>query len=227
MPTTFRRVFCQHSRLKSYFSHIEPKRIAKISMEESIATNKKNSLWPIAVAGGMLVGLLVLIVIATRFRDSGIGKPLPSLDLKPLLLVEQPITTEQLKNKVVVLHTWGSWCPDCRREFPSFIKIYEHFKDRDDVIILCVSCSPEEESDLDKLKQETEQYLTSLSASIPIYCDPVAYTRGQLAMIVPSGSSHYPTTIITNRRGEIVRIWEERLPEAQEVIGLIENAAKQ
>jgi hypothetical protein len=46
-------------------------------------------------------------------------------------------------------------------------------------------------------------------------------------MIVPSGSSHYPTTIITNRRGEIVRIWEERLPDAQEVIGLIENAAKQ
>lgn len=178
------------------------------------------------VAFGMLIGLLVLITIATKFRDSAIGKPLPTLDLKPLYLAETQITPELLQGKVVVLHIWGTWCPDCRREFPEFNKIYQALQDREDVVILSVSCSPEAEKDLDQLKSETEKYLTESQVSIPTYCDPAAYTRGQLAYIVPSGSSRYPTTIITDRRGDIYRIWEEKLPSALEVLEIIEQASK-
>jgi hypothetical protein len=61
---------------------------------------------------------------------------------------------------------------------------------------------------------------------MPTYCDPVAYTRGQMTMIAPSGSSHYPTTVITDKKHTIFRIWEERLPSVNEVIETINRAAK-
>jgi len=175
---------------------------------------------------GMLIGLLVLISLATRFKDTGVGKPLPDLDLKPLLGTQSAPQTSELANKVVFLHLWGTWCPDCRREYPDFVKIYEQFKEDPNVIFLSVSCTPAIENDLPKLKEDTSKYYQELGVELPTYCDPAAYTRGQIAMLAPSGSSHYPTTIITDKKGMIFRIWEERLPPIGEVIETINRAAK-
>ncbi|WP_231376010.1 peroxiredoxin family protein [Prevotella sp. AGR2160] len=35
-----------------------------------------------------------------------------------------------LKGKVVVLDFWASWCPDCRRDMPEMMRIYDRFKDK-------------------------------------------------------------------------------------------------
>ena len=174
---------------------------------------------------GMLIGLLVLISLATRFKESGVGKPLPDLDLKPLLYAETVPQKSDLANKVVVLHIWGTWCPDCRREFPEFVKLLEHFKEDPNVIFLNVSCGEEVDEDLPSLKENTAKYYEELGISLPTYYDPVAYTRGQMAIIAPSGSSHYPTTVITDKKRMIFRIWEERLPPVNEVIETINRAA--
>jgi thiol-disulfide isomerase/thioredoxin len=37
------------------------------------------------------------------------------------------------RNKVVVLHFWGTWCPPCRREMPELQKLGEAVADRKDV----------------------------------------------------------------------------------------------
>lgn len=34
---------------------------------------------------------------------------------------------ESLKGKVVIVDVWGTWCPPCRAEIPSFIKLQEKF----------------------------------------------------------------------------------------------------
>lgn len=173
---------------------------------------------------GMLIGLLVLISLATRFKETGVGKPLPDLDLKPLVGVESVPTATDLNNKVIVLHIWGTWCPDCRREYPDFVKIYEQFRNDPNVAVLSVSCTPDVEDNLQKLAEDTQKYYAELGVDLPTYCDPVAYTRGQMAMIAPSGSSHYPTTVITDKKHTIFRIWEERLPPINEVIEIIHRA---
>ena len=37
----------------------------------------------------------------------------------------KPISLSDLKGKVVVVDIWGTWCPPCRQEVPSFIKLQE------------------------------------------------------------------------------------------------------
>lgn len=38
-----------------------------------------------------------------------------------------PIDLESLKGKVCIVDVWGTWCPPCRAEIPSFIKLQEKF----------------------------------------------------------------------------------------------------
>jgi thiol-disulfide isomerase/thioredoxin len=37
---------------------------------------------------------------------------------------------EALKGKVVIVDVWGTWCPPCRAEIPSFIKLQEKFGEK-------------------------------------------------------------------------------------------------
>ncbi|MFE5806839.1 TlpA family protein disulfide reductase, partial [Streptomyces sp. NPDC056491] len=39
------------------------------------------------------------------------------------------LDTTTLKGKVVVLNVWGSWCPPCRAEAPSFAKVSKELAD--------------------------------------------------------------------------------------------------
>lgn len=43
----------------------------------------------------------------------------------------------ELKGKIVILNFWASWCNPCVEEFPSMIKLVDHFKG--DVVVVAVS----------------------------------------------------------------------------------------
>jgi thiol-disulfide isomerase/thioredoxin len=45
----------------------------------------------------------------------------------------KPWRLSRQRNKVVVLHFWGSWCPSCVHELPQFEKLQSAFKGRDDI----------------------------------------------------------------------------------------------
>ncbi len=38
-------------------------------------------------------------------------------------------TFSSFKGKVIILNFWGTWCPPCRMEIPSFIELYDEYKD--------------------------------------------------------------------------------------------------
>ncbi|MEQ1875219.1 MAG: TlpA disulfide reductase family protein, partial [Bdellovibrionia bacterium] len=39
----------------------------------------------------------------------------------------QNYSSESLKGQIVVLNFWATWCPPCVAEFPSMIKLAEHY----------------------------------------------------------------------------------------------------
>lgn len=40
------------------------------------------------------------------------------------------VTLSQFKGKYVVLDFWASWCPDCRKDAPNIVDLYNRFKDK-------------------------------------------------------------------------------------------------
>ena len=57
-----------------------------------------------------------------------VGKPAPEFTLKALDGTEVKLSS--LKDKVVVLDFWATWCRPCRQLFPELIEAVEKFKDK-------------------------------------------------------------------------------------------------
>jgi cytochrome c biogenesis protein CcmG, thiol:disulfide interchange protein DsbE len=166
----------------------------------------------------MLAGLTLLAYIGSPPQSEAVGEPLPQIDLQPLVYIDQPLTRDQLLGKVTLLHIWGPWCHYCRLEFPEFVQLADEFASDQRVQIASVSCSPGPEYDLDQLRADTSQFLEEHDVQLPTYADPAAMTRGKLSLLLPDGSLSYPTSVLVDREGKIVRVLEGYLEG--EMLGL-------
>lgn len=170
----------------------------------STTPSKLQSLMPLAWAGlFMLCGILVLVYLG---RDTArlMNNPLGEVDLAPLLYTEESLSGDVIRDKVHLIHFWGTWCGPCREEFPEFVDLYKMFRDDPDVKIVSVSCSPGPESSIEKLRQETQEYLETVHSEIPTHCDSAMYTRTRLTQMLAAGGFAYPFTILIDQQG-IVR----------------------
>lgn len=93
------------------------------------------------------------------------------------------------KGKVVLINYWASWCPPCRAEMPSFLKLYQKFKQNPSVVFLFVS----EDED----RQQAVDYFKNNNLDLPLYFQTSAGLNELTA-------STLPTTYILNKEGKPV-----------------------
>ncbi len=96
--------------------------------------------------------------------------------------------TEQLKGKVLFINFWATWCPPCRAEMPSIQKLYDKFKDNDNIEFLIVEIEGDVEG--------TEKFLTDQKLKLPI-----VYPNGEIPSNWLGGA--IPTTVILDKNGKI------------------------
>jgi thiol-disulfide isomerase/thioredoxin len=94
--------------------------------------------------------------------------------------------------KYVLLDFWASWCPDCRKEMPELVKIYEKFKEKKFEV---VSYS------LDKKSEDWKKGIADLGMTWPQMSD--------LGFWNSNGAQLYavqwiPTSVLINPEGEIL-----------------------
>ncbi|MET9572734.1 TlpA family protein disulfide reductase [Streptomyces virginiae] len=106
------------------------------------------------------------------------------------------LDTTALKGKVVVLNVWGSWCPPCRAEAPSFAKVSKELADAGkDVVFVGVNVR-------DNSKQNAASFEETFGITYPSLYDP----DGKLLLRFPKGSLHpnaIPSTLVLDREGRI------------------------
>lgn len=144
----------------------------------------------VAVLALGLAGILYLLVRPARAPGLGsglaVGSPAP--DFTATTLDGKPVALRELSGRVVLLNFWGSWCPPCREEMPSFDEAYRRYRDRG-LVILGVNLGESEVA--------VRAFLARIGVSFPVVID----RGGQLARlydVVP-----LPTTYVIDPEGRI------------------------
>ena len=168
---------------------------------------------PLLLAGlFMVTGICVLLLIGKE-KTRIIGQTITDLDIQPLLNTESPLTDETMRGKVVVLHFWGYWCPECVKELPEFVKAQKSYESDAEVIFANVSCSQRKEETLDALKFYTNKFMQHAEGrDLPAYYDPVEFSRTRLSQLLTAGGFSYPTTLVIDGTGSVVDVWRTSVP---------------
>ena len=113
------------------------------------------------------------------------------------------------KGKTLFINYWATWCNPCLAEMPSMVKLYEQYKDNEDIVFLYLS-KESRDTIIDYIPKD------EALAKLPLYKiitdDELFSTRG------------IPTTFIVDSSGEILvkdvgsATWDD-----QSVINYIDN----
>ena len=102
-----------------------------------------------------------------------------------------PFDTESLKNKVVFLNLWATWCGPCRAEMPTIQNLYNEIKP-DDIVFVMLSI--DRKDPVNKVKE----YVVKNNYTFPVY---ILKGAPPTQLRVPS----IPTTFIIDKKGNIIR----------------------
>jgi cytochrome c biogenesis protein CcmG, thiol:disulfide interchange protein DsbE len=146
----------------------------------------------------LLVALLCVAVMITACnRDKSAGKPVSANEKNPapaISLISMKGSTldlTSLKGKVVMLNFWATWCPPCREEIPSMMKLNKAMEGKPFQMI-CVSVD-------DGGKAAVEKFFSESGFYLPTYFD--ASRTAQITY----GITGVPETFIIDKNGIIVK----------------------
>ena len=150
---------------------------------------------------GLLGALLVLAVslaactLPSNSPFGGSSQPAPQFSL-PNLDGKQ-VSLKDFANKVVIVDFWATWCGPCRQEIPHLNRLYEDYRGKGFEIVGISMDTDEPES----IKKFTKDF--RMEYTIVIGNDNVAQDFGVAG---------YPTTVILDRKGNIVKKYTGFLP---------------
>ncbi len=112
-------------------------------------------------------------------------------EISVVSLDNQQLTLASLKGKVVLLNFWATWCPPCREEIPSMMKL-NSFMAGKPFQMVCVSVD-------EGGKKAVETFFKNTGFTLPAYTDP----SGQVAKTY--GITGVPETFVIDKNGIIVK----------------------
>ena len=134
--------------------------------------------------------LLLALSLAGCYRGTHpprIGNPAPDFTIQD---GATSVTLHNLREKVVVLNFWATWCPPCIQELPSLEQLQSRFKDRG-VEVVGISVDVDGKAYQQFLKDHKVDFLTVR--------DPDQKTNSLY------GTFKFPETYIIDRRGILRR----------------------
>ncbi len=116
--------------------------------------------------------------------------PAPELELEQLS--GGRLTLEDLAGEVVLLNTWATWCPPCRRELPALEAVYRRYREQG-FVILGVNIGESGDA--------VERFVTRSGLTFPILLDP------DEASLRAFGTISLPSSFLIDRQGNVRARW--------------------
>lgn len=113
-------------------------------------------------------------------------------DLQAARLDGSPFSLRSISDKVLIINFWASWCDPCVAEYPSMLKLVEHFKG--EVVLMAISADQE--------KKDIDGFLKAfggLKPNVEILWDPA------MSIAKKFGTSRLPESFIFYRNGKLAR----------------------
>ena len=92
------------------------------------------------------------------------------------------------KGKVLFVNLWATWCPPCVAEMPSIQKLYDKFKDNQQIKFLIISS---------ETKDKVEAFVTKRGFTFPVKTTPYQLPDALYTQSIP-------TTFLISKQGKIV-----------------------
>jgi len=138
------------------------------------------------------LGLILALGVAMFFALPEGTKPIGAGDaVKPFQLPDLNGKVQGLpEGKVYLLNFWATWCPPCRKEVPSMVKLYETFKDKGFEIV-AVS--------VDQGDEVVKNFVAENKMNFTVLWDKDSSISKQYNVF------RYPETFIVGRDGKILQ----------------------
>ena len=109
----------------------------------------------------------------------------------------ETVSLASLKNKIVVLDFWATWCGPCRASFPATQAIINKYKD-DNEVVFFLFIDTWERKDFKTLKKEAAAFIAKNKYSFQVLPDD------KNTVVADYKVEGIPASFIINKKGEIV-----------------------
>lgn len=103
--------------------------------------------------------------------------------------------TDSMKNKVLIIDVWASWCPPCREEIPGFIELQKTYGPKG-LQVIGLSCDRTDKDHQKFAKKAGINYPSVMAEAVPEALGKLEKQLGEINAI--------PTTIVVDKKGNIV-----------------------
>lgn len=119
------------------------------------------------------------------------------------------IDAANLEGKVVFINFWATWCPPCIAEMPSINKLYDVYRDNENIVFIM--------ADVDNKYEQSVKFMEDKNLTLPVHV-PAGEIPGDWL------GGAIPTTVILDKTGAIAARHEGMADYSrQEVIDFIQG----
>ncbi len=98
------------------------------------------------------------------------------------------VDAANLEGKVVFINFWATWCPPCIAEMPSINKLYDVYRDNENIVFIM--------ADVDSKYEQSVKFMEDKNLSLPVHV-PAGEIPGDWL------GGAIPTTVILDKKGAI------------------------
>lgn len=147
-----------------------------------------------------------------RFSIMSAGKK--AIDFDMYDVGGKKVMLSDFQGKAVYMDCWATWCGPCKAEIPYMEKLYEHYKNNPDIILVSVS-----------LDKTTRPWLSMLEKDKPQWPQYIVKDEFESKLCTDYNITGIPRFMMFDKEGNVISLNAPR-PSDEKIIRFIDDALK-